>query len=101
MSFNIITKNFFIVSLFLVVAAVFVWAAFIRKPGRKEDRHHHWNSPKPAPVAAGKDLKEGKGPFGWGKRRKRRRKERRNPTLAETGGLPAMRADEPERPPTT
>jgi len=40
-----------------------------------------------------------------GRSRKRRRKNpdmlRRNPTLAEAGGLPPLRADEPEAPPET
>jgi hypothetical protein len=57
-----------------------VWAVFIRKPGRGRRRERgRLTSAAPPAEPGGKS------------RRRRRRSERRNPTLAETGGLPPLR----------
>ncbi|MGN6555901.1 MAG: hypothetical protein ACTHLW_19510 [Verrucomicrobiota bacterium] len=88
----------FIEALVLVVAAVFVWAAFIRKAGERHphhDRPHHWRASKSAEGKSTKPSVDSKG------RQRRRRKGRPlNPTLAETGGLPPVRRPEIEPPAT-
>ena len=72
----------FAVSTITILA--FVWALFIRKP-RRHHHKHHWES-------APGDEKRRWSPFRMGRRHRRRRRElRANPTLAETGGLPAIR----------
>jgi len=82
-------------AIFLVALAILIWAVFIRKP-------------RPSSVS-GRGLERGtlltneemKGHRNrrtfFGKRRKhrRRRAPSRNPTLAETGGLPPIREDAP------
>lgn len=71
--------------IFLVIVAIFVWAAFIRKPSR---RHHSHRPRDPRPHSNTEFLKARK-------RRKRRRKDKlpMNPTLAQTRGLPPVRDD--------
>jgi hypothetical protein len=86
-------------SLFIVIGAVFFWAAVIRKRRDRytshRERHRDDHRPRSNP---GED--SSKGP------RVRRRKRRsshprypKNPTLAETGGLPPIRRDEGAEPP--
>ncbi len=87
-------------TLILVGAMAFIallialWAVFLRKRGRRRHhhphRHHHSQTERgPAPEAVPENRRRK-----W--RRKRRRDHRpRNPTLAETGGLPPVRAQEP------
>ncbi|MFM8420079.1 MAG: hypothetical protein ACKOEQ_08150 [Verrucomicrobiota bacterium] len=65
-----------------VLLLAVVWAVFIRKPGRGRRRERGRLTSAPPPAGSG-----GKS------RRRRRRSERRNPTLAETGGLPPLRED--------
>ena len=76
----------------LLTLALFAWAIVFRK---QPHRHHHHHHRKPA-AAAPPDKSSGKGVFA---RHKHRRKQHRpvNPTLAETGGLPAAR--DPKTPP--
>jgi len=93
--------------LLAVSLLVFIWAAFVRKPGshpwlRRRHHHSHSHRPAPAPVAEAPEERR-KGWFSLGKhhhRRHHRRRERpRNPTLAEAGGLPPIRAtDQPHSP---
>ncbi len=74
-----------------VIALVLIWAIFIRKRRRKRKHHYHYPSANSSPVAA--DVKELE-QAGKRKSRRRRREHRpRNPTLAETGGLPPIRPD--------
>ena len=91
--------------LLAVSLLVFIWAAFFRKPGSHHHRAHH-HSHRHRPVAATADDKAEGGRRGWffsGKhhhRHRHRRRERpRNPTLAEAGGLPPIRATDPPRGP--
>ena len=85
--------------LLLLTTLLLLWAAFIRKRRRRQRLHHysHRHSAGAAPAEAPNDL-----PAGRRKHRKwrhRRREHRpRNPTLAETGGLPPFRSDEPPNP---
>jgi len=85
----------------LVTLLLVLWALFLRRRRRRREHHHsHHNSSTAAKVVeapAGQDA-----PARPYKRRRRRRSGRshrpRNPTLAETGGLPPIR---PEDPPET
>lgn len=72
-----------------------LWAAFIRKRRRHSSGHSHHIT---RTAAAGEKGTEPR------KRRHRHRRRRsasypRNPTLAQTGGLPPVRRDEPPAPP--
>jgi len=85
----------------LVSGMAIIWALFIRKkPRHHHHSHSHHTSSNPANSAT---QAEGSQPdTGEGSRRRRRRRRRkeppRNPTLAETGGLPPLRGDEPHEP---
>jgi len=81
-------------ALAVVTLLIFIWAVFIRKPGRRSRSHshtHHHSRPQcdTADGDASVLLKRRK----W--RRQRRPHHPRNPTLAETGGLPPIRRGEP------
>ena len=74
-----------------VVLLVVVWAVFIRKPSRGRRRERgRLTTPPPPEDAKGESS-------GRRRRRRRSRTEVRNPTLAETGGLPPWR--DPAGPP--
>ena len=78
-------------AIILVTLVVAIWAAFIRKKKRRHHSHHsgHDHSQAIQQRTADGGQKRRK----W---RKRRREHRpRNPTLAETGGLPPVRTDGP------
>jgi hypothetical protein len=85
-----------------VTLLVFLWAGFFRKRRRQHARHHgQHHDARPAaasapPGASEPALMESRS------RRKRRRRRRahrpRNPTLAETGGLPPIRSEQPPEP---
>ncbi len=84
----------------LVTGLALIWALFIRKPKRRRHRHHHSHehlstvaeslevteSPHGEPVAV--EPREHRK-----RRRFRHRRRSRNPTLAETGGLPPVRPE--------
>ena len=73
-------------------SAVFVWAAFFRKPRRHRHHHPHGHSPKPLPETRSESRKAGWLLFRKRHRHRHRHRELpRNPTLAETGGLPPVR----------
>ena len=84
-----------------VTLLVFLWAAFLLKRRRHGWRHnsHHSsrNGHNHAPVHTSEPV-----PAENHSRRKRRRRRRahrpRNPTLAETGGLPPIRSERPPEP---
>jgi hypothetical protein len=76
----------------LIVMAVFIWAAFVRDPSRR--RHHHHRHHSTTWEQPANDGKHGHHRH----RRKRPRDMPRNPTLAETRGLPPVRP-EPQEPP--
>ena len=84
----------------LVALLLLLWAALVRKKRRRRHSHHHsqHHSSRPAEVPEAPIVQEAPPPPV--KRRRRRRSGRhhrpRNPTLAETGGLPPVR---PEGPP--
>ena len=82
----------------LITVPVVVWAVYFRKSRRRPHghQHSHHHSYEPAKEAAADTSDDPEQP---GKRRKWRRPRRehrpRNPTLAETGGLPPVRTGEP------
>ncbi len=81
----------FVGAFLLVTLCAFAWALVFRKQPHRHRHHHH----HPDPVAAApRDESSGKGAHSR-RRHKHQRKEHRpvNPTLAETGGLPAKRDD--------
>lgn len=62
------------VAVVLIFGLVLIWAVFIRKPERSSERGRLTDA------SAGSS----------GRRRRRRQSRQRNPTLAETGGLPPI-----------
>jgi type VI protein secretion system component VasK len=85
----------------LVVLAVLIWAVYFRKRRRRRIRasHHHSGSHRESTPSAQQDAPARVEPHKRHRRRKRRRDHRpRNPTLAETGGLPPLRTDIPPEP---
>jgi hypothetical protein len=84
----------------LVTALVLLWAVFIRKKRRRRHSHHHHHHAhhqSSGAVEVPESPKDESLPAQEGKRgrhrRSRRRHRRRNPTLAETGGLPPIRPE--------
>jgi type VI protein secretion system component VasK len=88
----------------LVTLLLLFWAAFIRKRRRRRHSHHHHHhhhhpqdSPSPAEVPEAPSTADASA--APEKRRRRRRSHHqhrpRNPTLAETGGLPPIRPESP------
>ena len=85
-------------ALAVVTLILVIWAAFIRrKKKRGHSSHHGHNHADERTMPSG--AVEGESSNSQPKRRKWRRRRRdhrpRNPTLAETGGLPPLRTDEP------
>jgi hypothetical protein len=89
----------------LVIIAIFAWAAFFREQGGRHHhhrRHHRRNDRSLPPLTAAAAAAQKPGdppPFQRPHRRHRRRRRRhsdvrRNPTLAETGGLPPRRSED-------
>jgi len=76
-----------------VVASILLWAIYVRKPRRRHHSrrrsHHSSSANRGADEAASQSPKRRK----W--RRPRRDHRPRNPTLAETGGLPPVRDQSP------
>lgn len=77
-----------VIGALVVVFALIIWASFLRPSDRRRERGEILDRPVP----------ERSGSSGSNRRRRRREKGRpRNPTLAETGGLPPLR--DPNAPP--
>ncbi len=104
----------FIGILLLVALVALTWVAIIsrRRRGRHHHRHHHHHhhSSDRAPRVKGESAENAiaeasQRSHSHGRRRHRRRRREhrpRNPTLAETGGLPPIRPDDspgPSAPP--
>ena len=83
----------------LVTVLVLVWAAFLRKKRRRRRAHHHSHhesSNSAQTVEAPEEPEELPPPEERRRSRRSRRRHRpRNPTLAETGGLPPIRPESP------
>ena len=96
-----IDLQFFIVfgAIVGVVFLAVIWAVYLRRRRRhhshKHSHHHRQESSEIQPAEGGEQ-------GGARKRRKWRRRRRdhrpRNPTLAETGGLPPVRSERPPEP---
>jgi FtsZ-interacting cell division protein ZipA len=82
----------------LVTLLILAWAVFLRKRRKRRHEHHHshHDSPKPAEVAQAPAEEDVPSPSGKRRRRRSGHSHRpRNPTLAETGGLPPIRLETP------
>ena len=87
----------------LVTLLVMAWAVFLRKRRRRrrELHHSHSHSSRPADVVKVPAAGDAVAPPEKRRHRRRHRKHRsRNPTLAETGGLPPIREEDPPEPQT-
>ena len=88
----------------LVTLLVVLWALFIRRRRRRRRDHHHTHHHSSAPAEVVEAPKAPDAPDRPYKRRRRRRSGHshrpRNPTLAETGGLPPIRPEDPTEPQT-
>jgi hypothetical protein len=85
-------------TLLLVATGAFIWAAFLRKQRRRS--HYEFHQHPPERQAKHREEKpKGNGFFFHKRRHRRHRYSRRNPTLAEAGGLPPIRTE--EHPPTS
>lgn len=87
----------------LVSLLVFLWAIYVRKrPRQHSHRHHHHHHSHTEPeLSEGLESSAAESndePRYRRKRRRRREHRPRNPTLAETGGLPPVRAERPADP---
>ena len=87
----------------IVTLIVVIWAAFLRKTPRRHSHHHHhdYSAREENNEMRSEETGSAEGEGGRRYRRKRRRRRDhrpRNPTLAETGGLPPLRADQPQDP---
>ena len=86
-------------AILLVALTILLWVIFIRK--RRLTKHHGRESERGMLLTDDeiKDRHHSRSFLGFGKRRKHRRRRihSRNPTLAETGGLPPIRKEEPGR----
>jgi len=83
----------------LVTLLIAGWAVFIRKRRRRRREHHRWHHPSSSSAATAQTAEAEDASAPREKRRRRRRTGRRhrprNPTLAETGGLPPIRPEDP------
>jgi type VI protein secretion system component VasK len=83
----------------LVTLLAVLWAVYLRKRKRRHSRRPHSNDRREGAPPAQQDQQ---GEPAAGKRRRWRRRRRdhrpRNPTLAETGGLPPLREERPPEP---
>lgn len=98
---------FLIVVAALAVASLLGFCVYIWSKKRHHHHHHHRGSTKrystaPAKPSATDDDEDSETEEGKPRHRRRRRKHNhrpRNPTLAETGGLPPLRQGDPTEPP--
>jgi hypothetical protein len=74
------------------------WARHYVKRKKRHDRHRKTASPSPVGTAEHDHPEE---PHQHGRRRRKRRRDQRprNPTLAETGGLPTTKTEPSSNPP--
>ena len=82
----------------LVTLLLLVWAAFVRSRRRRRHSHHHHHrhAQRPAELPAALQNEDVPAPSEKRRRRHSRHRHRpRNPTLAETGGLPPIRQENP------
>jgi hypothetical protein len=75
-----------------VFLLIILWVVFIRRPGKEHKHHHHHHTHDAADTPDAKSEPEHK----HRRHRRRRPHHKRNPTLAETGGLPPVRPHDTE-----
>ena len=96
---GLVVKDFLVIiatGLALGLLLLFWARYYVRKTRR---RHHHERQPLAHSVSTGSDPGDEE-PHHHSRRRRRRREHRpRNPTLAETGGMPATRTEPSSNPP--
>jgi hypothetical protein len=85
----------------VVALAVMAWAALYVRKRRRHGRHAHGHRGQSVGAEALEAVQSspGNGEVHHHRRRRKRRRDHRprNPTLAETGGLPPVRPDDPSR----
>ena len=89
-----------------VTLLVVIWAVYFRKRSNRHSHHHHHHhhDPEPEPSSEASVLStDASAESSDGRRYRRKRRRRRdhrprNPTLAETGGLPPLRPEQPPDP---
>jgi hypothetical protein len=84
-------------SLFAVTGIIAVWLIYFRK--KRHHHEHHWKTRDARPGDAADSSKIAV-ETGNRKERRRRKQRPRNPTLAETRGLPPVREQPSNRPPS-
>lgn len=77
----------------VIVAACVLWAVYLRKPARRRERGRIVDEPAPEGEESERSSHRRR------RRRSRSRNRQRNPTLADTGGLPPMGAGDTKNPP--
>jgi hypothetical protein len=86
----------------LLTVALVVLVVLLKKKRRRRREHHHSHHHHSPPAEVAEASTEEDATASPEKRRRRRRSRRphrpRNPTLAETGGLPPIRQEEPPAP---
>lgn len=80
-------------AIFLVAVGIVLWAGVLRKRRKRRERHH-WRRQSRQGATAAPEAKAAEPPA-ESKRRRRRSEPPRNPTLAETRGLPPVRDAQP------
>ena len=91
-------------ALALVTLLLVLWAIYFRKTSRHHSHHHrHDDTESPETMSpVSEAVLSGSGASGDRRYRRKRRRRRdhrpRNPTLAETGGLPPVRSEQPPDP---
>lgn len=85
-------------ALTVLTLVLLIWAAFLRRRRRHHSSHHRHHHSR-EPIMPSTEASESEPIDSRPRRRKWRRRRRdhrpRNPTLAETGGLPPVRTEEP------
>lgn len=79
----------------VIVGAFVLWALYFRKPARRRERGRIVDEP---PKEAD-DFEESSSSSRRRRRRSRSRNRQRNPSLADTGGLPPLGAGDTKNPP--
>ena len=88
-------------SIGLVTLLLLLWAVFFRKSRHRHHSHHHHHhhqhhTPSPGEVSVAPQNESAAAPPEKRRRRRHSHHHRpRNPTLAETGGLPPIRPESP------
>lgn len=88
-------------AILLVAAGLVLWAVAVRKRHRRRSAPHrpHYSHHSDEHTADEEGDESRHSSHSHRRRRRRREHRPRNPTLAETGGLPPKRQEEPSRPP--